>query len=106
MLRARERGVLLRDEADYQLHVIYLWYEKQPRRALDLLDAAARSPPDNPLFPQLIAQVQDVYLHDLTGQPPHVAIAARCRARAYASRIRTLAEVRARLGMAMRRSTA
>src|ERR1051325_12160302 len=28
MLRARERGTLLRDEADYQLQVIDLWYEK------------------------------------------------------------------------------
>ena len=41
MLRAREHGALLRDEADYQLQVIYLWYEKQPRRALDLLSSCA-----------------------------------------------------------------
>ncbi len=33
------RGVLLRGEADYQLHWIYLWYENQPQRALELLRA-------------------------------------------------------------------
>src|SRR5919107_1429123 len=27
MRRARNHGVLLRSEADYQLHVLYLWYE-------------------------------------------------------------------------------
>ena len=39
MLRARNGGRLLQGEADYQLHLIYLWYEHQPARALD---AAAR----------------------------------------------------------------
>ena len=39
MLRARKDGQLLQSEADYQLHLIYLWYEKQPQRALA---AAAR----------------------------------------------------------------
>jgi hypothetical protein len=29
MLRARNGGQLLRSEADYQLHLVYLWYEKQ-----------------------------------------------------------------------------
>ena len=29
MLRARSRGRLIQGEADYQLHVIYLWYERQ-----------------------------------------------------------------------------
>ena len=48
--RARN-GALLRDEADYQLQVIYLWYEKQPRRALDLLEGLRDRHPRNPLFP-------------------------------------------------------
>ena len=48
MLRARERGQLLRSEADYQLHVLYLWYEKQPERALELLDGPARAPSAQP----------------------------------------------------------
>jgi len=80
MLRAREHGALLRDEADYQLQVIYLWYEKQPQHALDLLAQLHARHPGNPLFPQLTAQVQDVLLPRPRREPSHVAIAARCRA--------------------------
>ena len=65
MLRARSDGQLLQSEADYQLHLIYLWYEKQPRKALQLLGDLRDRHPRNPLFPQLIANVQDVYLRDL-----------------------------------------
>ena len=65
MLRARKDGQLLQSEADFQLHLIYLWYEKQPQRALQLLRDLRERHPRNPLFPQLIANVQDVYLHDL-----------------------------------------
>ena len=65
MLRARSEGQLLQSEADYQLHLIYLWYEKQPQRALQLLRGLRDRHPQNPLFPQLIADVEDVYLHDL-----------------------------------------
>jgi predicted negative regulator of RcsB-dependent stress response len=64
MLRARERGQLLRDEADYQLHVVYVWYEKQPERALALLDALRGRHPRNPHFLQRIAEVEGEYLHD------------------------------------------
>lgn len=66
MLRARSGGELARSEADYQLHLLYLWYEKQPQRALDLLADLRRRHPTNPHFLQLIAEVQDVYLHDRT----------------------------------------
>lgn len=99
MLRARDQGALLRDEADYQLHVIYLWYEKQPMQALDLLSALRGRHPRNPLFIQLIAQVQDVYLHDLPGSLRTwrtLLDASRARRVNYAQ----LAEVRARLGIA------
>jgi tetratricopeptide (TPR) repeat protein len=65
MLRGRSEGQLLQDEADYQLHLIYLWYEKQPQRALQLLRGLQVRHPRNPLFMQLIADIQDVYLHDL-----------------------------------------
>jgi hypothetical protein len=64
MLQARQRGVLLRGEADYQLHLIYLWYEQQPARALALLEGLDRRYPTNPLFQRRIAEVQDEYLHD------------------------------------------
>jgi hypothetical protein len=99
MLRAREQAALIRDEADYQLHVIYLWYEKQPQRALDLLAELRRRHPRNPLFPQLAAQVQDVYLHDLPGSlRTWQSLLGDARGRRVASP--ELAEMRARLGIA------
>jgi predicted negative regulator of RcsB-dependent stress response len=58
------RGVLLRGEADYQLHWIYLWYENQPRRALELLRALTAQYPANPHFVERIADTEDRYLHD------------------------------------------
>jgi hypothetical protein len=66
MLRVREEGDLLRSEADYQLHTIYLWYEQNPPRALELLEALELRHSENPHFRQLIAEVQDVYQHDLS----------------------------------------
>ena len=66
MLRARDGGQLLRSEADYQLHVIYLWYEKEPLQALELIEGLKARHPSNPHFPQVIAEIQDVYLHDAT----------------------------------------
>ena len=58
MLRAREQGELLRGEADYQLHWLYLWYEQQPDRALELLRGLDARYPTNPLFLQRIADVR------------------------------------------------
>jgi tetratricopeptide (TPR) repeat protein len=66
MLRARERGRLLQGEADYQLHIIYLWYEEQTARALELLRGLQRHYPGNPLFLSQIAEIQEVYQHDIT----------------------------------------
>lgn len=66
MLRARDRGQVMAGEAAFQLHVIDLWYEKQFPRAVTLLRGLAREHPRNPLFPQLIAEVEDVYFHDRT----------------------------------------
>jgi tetratricopeptide (TPR) repeat protein len=73
MLQAREGGVLLRGEADYQLHWIYLWYEHQPARAVDLLRSLDSQYPRNPIFLQRIAEVEDEYFHD------HAASAASWR---------------------------
>jgi len=64
MLRARGGGQLLRDEADYQLHLVYLWYEKQPLQALDLLASLSERHPTNPHFIQQIAEIQDNYTTD------------------------------------------
>jgi tetratricopeptide (TPR) repeat protein len=66
IMRGRSAGQLLQSEADYQLHLIYLWYEKQPDRALELLRGLRDRHPRNPHFQQLIAEVEDVYLGDHT----------------------------------------
>jgi tetratricopeptide (TPR) repeat protein len=64
MQQARDGGTLLRGEADYQLHWIYLWYEHQPQRALALLQSLDARYPSNPVFLQRIAEVQEEYFHD------------------------------------------
>ena len=56
--RARAAAQLLRGEADYQLHWLYLWYEHQPARALELLRGLDARYPSNPLFLQRIAEVE------------------------------------------------
>ncbi len=99
MWRARDRGQLLRGEADYQLALIDLWYEHKPDQALKLLEGLHASYPHNPIFLQSIADVQDVYRHD------HAASLAAWReldALARAGRVAApeMSEVRARLGMA------
>jgi hypothetical protein len=64
MLRARSGGQFAESEADYQLLFVYLWYEKQTDRALELLAALHGRHPRNPHFLQLDAEIRDVYLHD------------------------------------------
>jgi tetratricopeptide (TPR) repeat protein len=66
MLRAQRSGEVLQDEADYQLHLIYLWYERRPERAVELLAGLRDRHPTNPLFPLLLGDIQDVYFHDPT----------------------------------------
>lgn len=99
MLRARGDAELLRSEADYQLHQVYLWYERQPRRALELLHGLRVAHPHNPRFPQLAADVEHLYLHD------HAASLETWRALLEKAQERTVAfpamtEVRARMGIA------
>jgi len=64
MVAAQEHGALVRGEAEYQLHWIYFWYERQPERGLALLQQLQSRYPHNPLFPQRIAEVQVEYFHD------------------------------------------
>lgn len=64
MIEARDRGTIIRGEADYQLHLIYLWYEDRPHDALALMRSLEQRHPDNPLFPLLEARIHDVYFHD------------------------------------------
>jgi hypothetical protein len=99
MLEARDRGELVRGEADYQLQTIYLWYENRPHDALALLQDLDARYPTNPLFLQRIAEVEESYLHN------HAASAGAWRTlvdRARADRVYRprVAETRARLGLA------
>ena len=99
MQRARDGGALLRAEADFQLHWLYLWYEHQPARALDMLRGLDRQYPSNPIFLQRIAEVERDYLHD------HAASARSWQSlldRATAQQVAApdLTAVRARIGLA------
>ena len=99
MQRTRDRGQVMSGEAAYQLHIVDLWYEKDYPRAMRRLEALERAHPRNPLFTQLIAEVEDVYFHDRTA-----SLAAWQRllrhAEARAVNAAGLAETRARLGAA------
>ena len=99
MLRARTRGRLLQGEADYQLSIIYLWYEGQTARAIELLEGLHRQYPGNPLFQGQLAEIQEVYQHDLTASLAtwRAVLAA---AREQRSNAPVLAEARARLEIA------
>jgi tetratricopeptide (TPR) repeat protein len=100
MLRARNRGELARSEADYQLQLLYIWYEKQPARALEILAELRSRHPHNPHFLQLIAETHDVYLLD-----PAASLKAwqvlldQARRRSVAEP--AMAEATARLGLAL-----
>jgi tetratricopeptide (TPR) repeat protein len=99
MLQAREGGRLLQGEADYQLHLIYLWYEDAPDLALELLRGLHARHPGNPLYLARIAEILDEYKHDITASLDayDTLLAA---ARAGRVNVAALAEVTARLGVA------
>ena len=67
MQDARDRGVVVRGEADYQLHLIYLWYEHRAADAMTLIRDLRTRYPRNPLFPLIDARIADVYFHDTRG---------------------------------------
>jgi hypothetical protein len=99
MQRAREGGALLRGEADYQMHWLYLWYEHQPARALELLRELDARYPSNPIFLARVAEVEHDNLHD------HAASATAWQTlldRANATRVEAaeMTAVRARIGLA------
>ena len=99
MTQAREKGELLRGEADYQLHLIYLWYERKPTDALTLLERLDARYPHNPLYLQLIADARNTYLHDRAASAAawQSLLGRALAGTVYAPRI---TEVRARLGLA------
>jgi hypothetical protein len=99
MLHARNEGRLLQGEADYQLHLVYLWYERQTDRALELLRGLQRRYPGNPLFLMQIAEIQDTYEHDVT-RSLDTWRALLSMAREQRVNASGIAEVQARLGAA------
>jgi tetratricopeptide (TPR) repeat protein len=99
MEQTRSKGMLLRGEADYQLHLIYLWYERQQTTALRLIESLHARYPHNPIFYLRLADVQGNYIRN------HHAALQTYRSMLDASRAGRLAspaasEVLARLGMA------
>ena len=100
MERARTAGLLVRSEAAYQLHLINLWYEKAPRRAIELLAGLREGHDTNPHFLQATAEIEDVYLHDAAAslRSWEALLAA---ARAGRVTHAALAETTARLGGAL-----
>ena len=65
--RAATRGMLVGGEARYQIHVIYLWYEKKWLEALGIIRSLQSRYPRNPLFRQIEAEILDAYVHDAAG---------------------------------------
>jgi len=62
--RAAKLGVLVKGEAQYQIQILYLWYEHRSKEALALIRQLQAQYPHNPLFHQVEADVLDVYFHD------------------------------------------
>ncbi len=99
MEQTRSKGMLLRGEADYQLHLVYLWYERQHTTALRLAEELRSRYPHNPVFYLRLADVQGNYLRH------HESALGTYRSMLEAARAGRLAapeisEVLARLGMA------
>ena len=81
------------------MHFVYLWYEQNPERALQLLGGLNARYPSNPLFLQRIAHVEHLYVGN------HQASADSWQAlldRVAPGRVRfaSIANARARVGLA------
>jgi tetratricopeptide (TPR) repeat protein len=99
MEQTRTKGMLLRGEADYQLHLIYLWYERQQTTALRLIEGLRARYPTNPVFYVRLADVQGNYVrnHHAAMQTYRTMLDAARSGRLTPSAV---SEVHARLGMA------
>ena len=64
MEQASRTGQLVRAEAQYQLHIVYLWYEQRFIDALALVRGLQERYPRNPLFRQIEAEILGGYVHD------------------------------------------
>jgi hypothetical protein len=91
--------LLVRGEAQFQIHILYLWYENRFQDALDLVRTLQVHYPRNPLFYQIEAEILDGYLHDAAGS---LAASERLLALARSGAVNraALAETVARLNMA------
>jgi hypothetical protein len=100
IMLARDHGQVVGGEADYQLHLIYLWYEKRSRDALAIVRRLQQRYPHNPLFYEVEAEVHDKYFHDAQAS---LTASSRLLALAEAGQVREarLASVRARLNIAV-----
>jgi hypothetical protein len=100
ILLARDHGQVVGGEAEYQLHLIYLWYEKRSRDALAIVRRLQQRYPRNPLFYEIEAEVHDKYFHDAKAS---LTASARLLALAEAGQVHEarLASVRARLNIAV-----
>ena len=97
----RARGAqVLRSEADYQLHLLYLWYEQDAERALALARELRARHPHNPHFVEVEADIHDVHRSDPRGQPAGLARPGRRRAGGSRGAAPDAAAARARLGVA------
>ena len=96
---ARSRPARAAAKPTYQLHLIYLWYEKRFDRRARARQRLQRRYPHNPLFRQIEAEIHDVYFHD-----PKASLAASSELLALAEAKRVhepaLAAAVARLNMA------
>jgi len=99
MEQTRSKGMLLRGEADYQLHLIYLWYERQHITALRLIDGLRTRYPHNPVFYLRLADVQGNYVRNhQSALQTYRSLLEGARAGRIAAP--AISEVSARLGMA------
>jgi len=62
--QAKNRGVLTKAEAAYQLHLVDIWYENKSGEALEILAGLRARYPHNPLFLLNTAQVHEIYRSD------------------------------------------
>jgi len=97
--RAATQGQLVRGEAQFQIHVLYLWYENKFREALGIVRELQARYPRNPLFYQIEAEILDAYFHDPAGS---LRASERLLARAHAGTVArpAVAETNARLNLA------
>ena len=99
MEQTRSRGLLLRGEADYQLHLIYLWYERQHATAVTLIEGLRARYPHNPVFHLRLAEAHGLYVRN-HAVALHVYRTLLNAAREGGVAAPRLSEVHARLGIA------